>query len=500
MEFASMALYPADFSWLSFLILLLPLGAAITLLMSARDARWTALTINLIAFIIALIITIGFDSSLQGFQYVEKYTWISSLNIHYFLGIDGISVLFLPATTLLFTAVILASWNSINKLRNLYFALLLILESAILGVFVALDTIMFILFWEISLIPLFFLIALWGVGANRRYAGMKYVLFMMGGGLPILFAFVLLAVGNGTGQYIFSYPELVQIARNNEYQTIIFFLLLFGFGVKTPLFPMHTWLPVLAQEGHPATVATIVGLKIGAYGLLRFAVPMAPEAAQNFQGVMIALGVIGVIYGGIAALNQTNIRRMLAFSSLSHVGLIVIGIATLSQQGIQGAVFQLLNLTMVAGGLFLLTGFLYQRVGSTDVVSLGGIAKTMPLLTSFFFLLALANIGVPATSTFPAELLLILSALGHYTGVGLAVLFGVVLSAAYMLELFRKSFFGECRNEAILDAHDLKKREITIILIMCFMVVLFGFFPQLILATMQVSTEGWIGTLGIYTK
>ena len=488
----SMTLHMADFSWLSFLILLLPLGAAITLLIPAREARWTALTINLITLFTALIITFGFDSSLQGFQYVEKYDWISGLNIHYFLGIDGLSVLFLPATALLFTAVTLASWNSIAKLRNLYFALILILESAVLGVFVALDTIVFILFWEITLIPLFFLISLWGVGANRRYAGMKYVLFMMGGGLPLLFAFVLLAIGGESGRYIFDYTELVKIARDNEYQTIIFFLLLFGFGIKTPLFPMHTWLPVLAQEGHPATVATIVGLKLGAYGLLRFTVPMAPDAAHTFQGLMIGLGIIGVIYGAVAALNQTNIRRMLAFSSLSHVGLIVIGIATMSQQGIQGAVFQLLNLTMVAGGLFLLTGFLYQRIGSSDLVSLGGVAKTMPLLTSFFFLLALANIGVPATSTFPAEFLLIMSALGHYTGVGLAVLFGIVLSATYMLEIFRKSFLGECRNEAVSDAQDLKKREVMIALVLCLIVLFFGFFPQLILGTIEASATGWV--------
>lgn len=497
MTLDAMALQLANFPWLSFLILLLPLGAGITLLMPAREARWTALTINLMALMISLIIVIGFDSSAQGFQYVEKYTWISGLNIHYLLGIDGLSVLFLPATTLLFSAVILASWNSISKLRNLYFALLLILECAVLGVFVALDTILFILFWEITLIPLFFLISLWGVGANRRYAGMKYVLFMMGGGLPILFAFVLLAVGGESGHYVFDYTELVTIAKDNEYQTVIFFLLLFGFGVKTPLFPLHTWLPVLAQEGHPATVATIVGLKLGAYGLLRFTVPMAPDAAHTFQGVMIGLGVVGVIYGGIAALNQTNIRRMLAFSSLSHVGLIVIGIATLSQQGIQGAVFQLLNLTLVAGGLFLLTGFLYQRVGSTDVVSLGGVAKTMPLLTSFFFFLALANIGVPATSTFPAEFLLILSALGHYTGVGLAVLFGIVISAAYMLGIFRKSFLGECRNEAIINARDLKKREVMIALIISAIVLILGFFPQIILDIMAVSAENWVTLVSV---
>ncbi len=495
MELSSMALHSADFSWLSLLLLLLPLGAGITLMIPAVTARWVALAINLIAFIVALMIAVGFDSHLHGFQYVEKYAWIKGLNIHYFLGVDGISVLFLPSTTLLFTAVILASWNSINQLRNLYFALILILECAILGVFTSLDTMLFILFWEVSLIPLFFLISLWGVGANRRYAGVKYVLFMTAGGLALLFAFILLALGGEAGNYVFSYPELLKIAKDNPYQSVIFFLLLFGFGVKTPLFPMHTWLPVLPQEGHPASIATIVGLKLGAYGLLRFTLPMAPDAAQSFQGLMVGFGLMGVIYGSIAALNQSNIRRMLAFSSLSHVGLIVIGIATMSPQGIQGAVFQLLNFTMVAGGLFLLTGFLYQRVGSTDVVSLGGIAKTMPLLTAFFFFLALANIGVPATSSFPAELLLILSALGHYTGVGIAVLVGIILSASYTLELFRKSFLGECRHEAIIDAQDLKKREIFIVLLMCFIVLFFGLFPQLILETMEVSTQSWIGLM-----
>ena len=350
-----MELHYSDFSWLSLLILILPLGAAISLLVRSNIARWTALITNLVVLVITLGIAIGFDTSLVGFQFVEKSLWIQTLNIHYFLGVDGISVLFLPATALLFTAVILASWNSIQSLKGVYFALILILEATIIGVFSSLDTIFFMLFWEGTLIPLYFLVSLWGVGANRRYAGMKYVLFMMGGGLPILFAFVLLAI-QPDGTYIFDYTKLVEISRDNQYQTIIFFLLLFGFGVKTPLFPMHTWLPLLAQEGHPGTIATIVGLKLGAYGLLRFVVPLAPDAASTFQGLMIGLGIIGVIYGGVAALSQTNIRRMLAFSSLSHVGMVVLGITTLSQQGIQGAVFQLLNLTMVAGGLFLLVG------------------------------------------------------------------------------------------------------------------------------------------------
>ena len=484
----------SGFSWLTLLLLLLPLGAGITLLMPADKTRWSALFSNLVVLALTIFLALGFDSSASGFQYVEKHDWITTLNIHYFLGVDGISILFLPATALLFTAVTLASWNSIQTIRRVYFALLLILEFAILGIFSSLDTILFMFFWETTLIPLYFLISLWGVGANRRYAGMKYVLFMMGGGLPLVFAFVLLAI-QPDGSYIFDYTQLIGVSKENPYQTIIFFLLLFGFGVKTPLFPMHTWLPVLAQEGHPGTIATIVGLKLGAYGLLRFMVPMAPDAAHTFQPLLIGLGIVGVVYGAVAALSQTNIRRMLAFSSLSHVGMVVLGIATFSLQGIQGAVFQLLNLTMVAGGLFLLTGFLHQRIGSTDIISLGGVAKSMPLLASFFFFLGLANMGVPGTSTFPAELLIIISTFEKFTGVGLAVLFGIILGAAYFIGLYRKAFLGECRNEVVADAVDLKKRELLIVFVMSAIVLFVGLYPQSILNVISASSELWVSVV-----
>ena len=479
-----MALHIANFPWLSLLILMPIVGAGISLLVHPKVSRWAALASNLIVLAIAISIAIGFDPSLSGFQYVEKSLWIKTLNIHYFLGIDGISVLFLPATSLLFTAIIIASWNSIQNLRAVYFALLLLLEAAIIGVFTALDTIFFMLFWETTLIPLYFLISLWGVGANRRYAAAKYVLFMMSGGLAILFAFVLLGI-QGDGSYLFDYSKLITLAKANPNETIIFFLLLFGFGVKTPLFPLHTWLPLLAQEGMPATVATLVGFKIGAYGLLRFVIPLAPHTAHHFQGLLIGLGIIGVIYGAVAALSQTNIRRMLAYSSLSHVGMIVVGIATFSLQGIQGATFHLLNQVMVAGASFLLIGFLQQRIGSTDVAKLGGIAKTMPLMSAFFFFLVLANMGVPGTSTFPAEFLIIISIFKNHAGVGLAALFGIVLGAAYFLGIYRKAFLGECHNTAIANAIDLQKHELLIILVISIIILAFGLYPQWVLDTIK---------------
>ena len=363
-----------------------------------------------------------------------------------------------------------------------------------MGIFTSLDTILFFLFWELTLLPLFFLISLWGSGANRRYAGVKYSLFMLAGGLPLLIGFVLLALHN-SGGLSFSYIELLQGSRSKEIQVAVFFLLLVGFGVKIPLFPLHTWLPVVAQEGPATTIALLTGLKVGAYGLLRFGLPLVPEAALEFRWVLVGLGMIGVLYGAVAALSQTSLRRMLAFSSLSHVGLVVLGIAAFSPQGIQGAVFQLLNFTLIAGGLFLLTGFLHQRTGSTELLSLGGVAKSMPLLASLFFFLGMAGIGMPATSGFPAEFLLIVSVLEVHTGAGLVVLFVVILGAASFLNFYRKAFLGEVRHDIIRDAPDLKRRELGVLLLMGILVLVFGFYPQGMLNITETSSQYWVSLM-----
>ena len=482
------------FPWLSLLVLMLPLGALLTAMMPGKEARLAALTTALLTLGVSLVIVAGFDPQQTGFQFVEKSVWMPSLGIQYLLGVDGLSVLFLPFTALLFVGVILASWNAIRTMTRLYFALLLVLECTMMGIFTSLDTILFFLFWELTLLPLFFLISLWGSGANRRYAGVKYSLFMLAGGLPLLIGFVLLALHN-SGGLSFSYIELLQGSRSKEIQVAVFFLLLVGFGVKIPLFPLHTWLPVVAQEGPATTIALLTGLKVGAYGLLRFGLPLVPEAALEFRWVLVGLGMIGVLYGAVAALSQTSLRRMLAFSSLSHVGLVVLGIAAFSPQGIQGAVFQLLNFTLIAGGLFLLTGFLHQRTGSTELLSLGGVAKSMPLLASLFFFLGMAGIGMPATSGFPAEFLLIVSVLEVHTGAGLVVLFVVILGAAAFLNFYRKAFLGEVRHDIIRDAPDLKRRELGVLLLMGILVLVFGFYPQGMLNITETSSQYWVSLM-----
>jgi NADH-quinone oxidoreductase subunit M len=277
-----------------------------------------------------------------------------------------------------------------------------------------------------------------------------------------------------------------------EVEWAVFLLLLLGFAVKTPVFPLHTWLPLMSMEGPAAVVALLTGLKLGAYGLIRFAIPLAPEAAQSLHWLLAGLGAIGVLYGAVAALAQTNMRAMLAYSSLSHVGLVLLGIASFNLQGVQGAVLQLLNFTLVAGGLFLIAAFLQQRLGSTDVISLGGAARSMPLLASFFLFFGVASMGIPGTSGFPAELLILVSAIKTHTGAGLAALFGMVLGAAYFLNIYRKAFFGPVVQPAVSASSDLRPRELGVVVVFSLIVLAVGLYPAPILELIRPAAEAWV--------
>lgn len=488
---------PAEFPLLSLLFLTLPLGAALSwLLPRPESARVVALTTALLDLCVALAAVFVFDSRQPGFQLVEKYDWIPSLGIHYHVGIDGLGLLFLPATVLLFIGVILASWNSVHTLPRLYYSLLLLLETATLGVFCSLDTVLFFLFWELTLVPIYFLVSLWGIGANRRHAATKYTLVMLAGGVPLLFGFLVLAFGTGQAAPVFDLPTLLALPRPTDVQYLVFLLLLVGLGVKVPVFPLHTWLPLIAMEGPAAVAALLTGLKLGAFGLIRFAVPLAPTAAQELHWLLAGLGAISILFGAAAALAQTNLRRMLGYASLSHVGLVVLGIASFNLQGIQGAVFQLLNFVIAAGGLFLLTSHLHHRTGSTDIAQLGGAARSMPLLASFFLLFGLAGMGLPGTSGFPAELLILLSAFGTHAGAGLAALAGMVLGAAYFLDLYRRAFFGPMLRPEVAQAQDLVPRERWLALIFALLVIGLGLWPSLVLDLLRPAAEAWLARLG----
>ena len=481
------------------LLLIYPIGALlIWLTPRPESARMVALAVNGIGLTLAALVLAGFDPSQSGFQMVARTPWIPSLHIDYAVGVDGISVLFLPATALLFLGVNLASWNNVRELPRLYHSLLLLQAGATLGVFCAVDTLLFFLFWELSLVPFYFLVGLWGVGPHRGYAATKYTLIMLGGGVPLLFGFIVLAFNHaaysGAG-LSFDLATLLGTPLPDHLEWLVFLLLFLGFAVKTPVFPLHTWLPLLSMEGPVAVVTLLTSLKLGAYGLIRFAVPLAPDAAQELHWLLAGLGAFGLLYGAVVAMAQTNLRAMLAYSSLSHVGLVLLGIASLNLQGVQGAVLQLLNFTLISGGLFLITAFMQQRLGSTDALSLGGAARSMPLLASFFLFFGLASLGIPGTSGFPAELLILISAIQTHTGAGLAALFGMVVGAGYFLNLYRRAFLGPLTNPVVAAASDLRPRELALLIVFAAMILMFGLHPTPLLDIIRPAAEAWVGRL-----
>ena len=492
-----------NFPLLTLIILLPVLGAvAVGFISNVRQAKKVALGIAGSVLLLTLLALLFFDSANSDFQLVEQYAWIPSLNIEYLVGVDGISILFLPLTALLTIVAMLACWNSTQTNPRFHFALLLALEGVTIGVFCALDMMLFFLFWELTLPPFLFLIGLWGIGSQRRSAAMKYTLFMLFGGVPLLLAIIILAANHafqigGSMPYdlSFSLPILLETPLHENMQTVVFMLLLFGFAVKAPLVPFHTWLPATAMEGPTHIVALLMGLKLGLYGILRFAMPLAPNAAVEFLWMISILGVITLIYGALIALQQTNLRRLLAYASISHVGLVMIGIASLNMQGVQGAVFQMLNFTLIASALILIAGFIQHRLGSTDVIHLGGLAKVMPKLTCLYFLFVLASIGIPGTSGFPAELLMIVGALKSNTGLGIAALAGAILGAGYMLSYTRRAFLGPITHDDVLQSKDLQKRELLLLCVPAFLVLVFGFFPDMILGVNEAASEAWLSRL-----
>ncbi len=492
----------SDFPLLSLLIFLPP--AAAMLLFAPGLERFTrhiALAASVLELGLSLLALAGFDPA-GGMQLVERHAWIGSIKVQYLLGIDGVSAGFLPLSSLLSAAVVLASWRGIRQSPRLYFALLLILHGVTIGIYCALDLVLFFLFWELTLPPLFFLISLWGIGPERRHAATQYTLFMLAGGAALLLGFILLALNHAreSGRAApdglsFDYLALLDTPAPPEVQSAVFLLLFLGFAVKAPVFPFHVWLPTAAMEGPVAIGALLTGLKLGLYGILRFVIPLAPQASNRYDGLIAALGVTGAIYGALLALRQTNLRRLLAFASINHVGMVLIGLAALNIQGMQGALLQTLNFVLVAGGLFLLAGFLHQRLASTELTSLGGLARSMPLAASLFFMLGLASMGVPGTNGFAAEHLIVIGAFRSHDGLGLAALFGVILGAAYLLSFFRQAFFGAITREPVARASDLRQRELWIVATPAALSLLIGLYPQPVLDLTARPLKVLIGRL-----
>lgn len=476
------------------LLIFLPVGAASVLwLLPARHARLLAMLSMLASMSLAVAALAAYDPAGARFQLLERAGWIASLNVHYLVGVDGLSILFLPATALLFLGSLVACWNAVQDAPRFHYSLLLVLQAATFGIFCALDTVLFFVFWELTLVPLYFLLGRWGVTAGAAAAATRYFLIMLAGGIPLLLAFVIVAASQAVPT--FDLTVLLAAPLSRATQTAVFLLCLVGFGVKVPLVPLHTWLPQFALAAPGSLTALLVGLKLGAFGLIRFAVPLAPEAALDMHWLLAGLGTVAVLYGAVGMLAQSNMRVSLAYASVCHVGLAVLGLSSYSAQGAQGAVSLLLSFSVATGGAFLLLEFLRQRTGATDIHALGGAAKTMPLLASGFLICGLAGVGMPGTSSFPGEFMLIIATLQTHTGAGMAALFGLSIAAGGFLSLYRKAFFGPVVNANVAQASDLRPREWAVLVALVVMIVSIGLYPGPWIEVISPAAEAWAAGL-----
>lgn len=468
-------------------MIFLPVLIALLLMLINNEETQRKLTLfaMTLELIMAVVVVCKFVPGVSDMQFVEQSNWMAGLGASYHLGVDGISVLFLPLTALLAILVLLFSWNTIKFFNRFFLISLLILLAATIGIFCSIDLILFFVFWEMALIPSFFMIKFWGVGAQRQYAGMKYIVYMLFGSVFLLISILLIGwnysnvagLTPGMPPYSFDLLTLLNTPISLELQTTIFILMAIGFAVKGPMMPFHTWLPTTIMEGPISFGIFLVGLKLGVYGMLRFLMPLLPDATKELYWVMMVMGLIALIYGAVIALVQPNFRRLLAFASVSHVGLAMLGLFSLNQQGIQGSLFTMLNMGLASTGLLFVAGFIYSRLGSTELSAMGGLTRHLPRLATFCFILGLASIGMPGTSGFNGEFLVMLGSYrAHWAFSAVAVL-GVVLSAGYFLWYYERSFFGPVTSKIIPKLKDLNSREISIAATLCVLIIILGFNP-----------------------
>ena len=441
---------------------------------NAPLARLIALLGALLGLLVALPLYTGFDRMTSAMQFVELKPWISQFNIHYYLGVDGISLLLVLLNCFFTLIVVIAGWQVIEKRVAQYMASFLIMSGLINGVFISLDAMLFYVFWEAMLIPMFIIIGVWG-GPNRVYAALKFFLYTLLGSLLMLAALLYLYFKSGS----FSILDYYQLPLPMNAQILIFIAFFMAFAVKVPMFPVHTWLPdahVEAPTGGSVILAAIM-LKVGAYGFIRFAMPIAPDASHELAGVMIALSLIAVVYIGLVALTQSDMKKLVAYSSISHMGFVTLGLFLFNAYGMEGALLQMISHGFVAGALFLCIGVLYDRVHSRQIVDYGGVANTMPVFAAFFMLFAMANSGLPGTSGFVGEFLVILGAVKVNFWFAFAAATTMVFGAAYTLWMYKRVIFGPVANDHVRHLHDIGGREKLVMLSLAVAVLLVGLYP-----------------------
>ncbi|MCY4158830.1 MAG: NADH-quinone oxidoreductase subunit M [Bacteroidetes bacterium] len=484
-------------------VIFLPLAGALVMLFapSDRSVRWFALFVTFAAFLLSLPLWFGFDAAAAAelqFQSVDFSLISESLDVRYLIGVDGFSLLLVLLTTFLGPIIVLCSWTYITENTKGYHVLLLILQTGMTGVFCAFDVLLFYIFFELTLIPMYFLIGIWG-GERRIYAAIKFVIYTMVGSLLMLVAIIYLgyAAGNAINDGVFTtnYFKLLSFHVPLGMQTWLFVLFAFAFAIKVPIFPFHTWLPdahVQAPTGGSVVLAGVL-LKMGTYGLIRFCLPFFPSASAEHTQLIGILAVIGIVYGALVSRAQSDAKKLVAYSSVSHLGFVVLGIFALTLQSIQGAMIQMINHGISTGALFLIVGMLYERRHTRLMADYGGIAKSVPVLTFFMVLTALASAGLPGLNGFVGEFLILVGAFG--SGIpGMQVLTilattGVILAAIYLLWMLSRMFFGPLTSDANRNMSDLNGRELVIMVPMALLMILLGLMPQPFLKVSEPAAE-----------
>lgn len=454
---------------------------------NASLARIIALVGAVLGLLVTLPLYTGFDRMTSAMQFVEMKEWIRHFNIHYHLGVDGISVLFILLNSFFTVIVVIAGWQVIEKRVAQYMAAFLVMSGLINGVFAALDAMLFYVFWEAMLIPMFLIIGVWG-GPNRVYAAVKFFLYTLLGSLLMLVAFLYLYLHSGGS---FSILDYHQLPIPMDAQILIFIAFFFAFAVKVPMFPVHTWLPdahVEAPTGGSVVLAAIM-LKVGAYGFIRFSMPIAPDASHELAGVMIALSLIAVVYIGLVALVQADMKKLIAYSSISHMGFVTLGFFIFNAYGIEGALLQMISHGFVAGALFLCIGVMYDRVHSRQIVDYGGVVNTMPIFAAFFMLFAMANSGLPGTSAFVGEFMVIMGAVKVNFWYAFAAASTLVFGAAYTLWMYKRVIFGPVANDHVKHMHDLSAHEILVMSVLAISVLVMGLYPLPLSEIMHASVN-----------
>ena len=452
---------------------------------TAQNARWAALWVTSITFILSLALWIAFDPSTSDFQFVEQHAWLGG-TIDYHMGVDGISVLFILLTTFLMVICILASWKSITVRVKEYMIAFLIMETLMIGVFCALDLLVFYLFFEGGLIPMFLIIGIWG-GPRRVYASFKFFLYTLLGSVLMMLAMLTMYFKAGTTDI----PTLLTYHFDPTVQKWLWLAFLASFAVKMPMWPVHTWLPDAHVEAPTAGSVILAGvlLKMGGYGFIRFSIPMFPEASQYFSMLIYVLSVLAIIYTSLVALMQEDMKKLIAYSSVAHMGFVTLGLFTFNQQGMEGGIFQMLSHGIISGALFLCVGVIYDRMHTRLIDRYGGLVNRMPVYAFMFMVFMLGSVGLPGTSGFVGEFLTLVGAYQANTWIAFLAATGVILGAAYMLWLYRRVIFGELTKEDLKSITDLTGREIAMFVPMVILMIWMGVYPESFLKIMRVSVN-----------